>query len=177
MSLPFAARVADFVSSIDLGLAPLRVVQDALCIAGRWARSSYEDILLGQLEPPSAVRPGYERQVLSLGPDLHPQHWLRAFATAVFDRVSTCTFTGFNVGHNSNPGSCAWGREQYGAACHPRIAPVLQAVGQITALEGRIYNQINYRETKGTTYQAVSCDGGPLANTVHDGRWGRISET
>jgi hypothetical protein len=52
-----------------------------------------------------------------------------------------------------------------------------QTVGGVTALEGRIYNQINYRLTAGTTYQAVSCDGGPLSNTVHDGRWGRISET
>jgi hypothetical protein len=41
---------------------------------------------------------------------------------------------------------------------------------QATAIEGRIVNQINYRATGGTTFQGVHCDGGPLANTIHDPR-------
>jgi beta-glucosidase len=54
---------------------------------------------------------------------------------------------------------------------------LIARISQATALEGRIVNQINYRLTGGTTFQGVSCDGGPLANTAHDARWGRISET
>jgi hypothetical protein len=50
-------------------------------------------------------------------------------------------------------------------------------IGQATAEEGRIVNQLNYRTTSGRTWQTVLCDGGPLANTAHDPRWGRISET
>lgn len=50
-------------------------------------------------------------------------------------------------------------------------------LGEATAVEGRVVNQINYRLTGGTTWQGVLCDGGPLANTAHDPRWGRTSET
>ena len=50
-------------------------------------------------------------------------------------------------------------------------------IARATALEGRIVNQINYAATRGQTWQGVLCDGGPLANTAHDPRWGRTSET
>jgi beta-glucosidase-like glycosyl hydrolase len=50
-------------------------------------------------------------------------------------------------------------------------------IGAATALEGRITNQVNYRTSGGKTWQATLCDGGPLANTPHDPRWGRTSET
>jgi beta-glucosidase-like glycosyl hydrolase len=50
-------------------------------------------------------------------------------------------------------------------------------IGAATALEGRITNQMNYRTSGGTTWQGTLCDGGPLANTAHDPRWGRTSET
>lgn len=53
---------------------------------------------------------------------------------------------------------------------------LIAAVGAVTAVEGRVVNQINYRLTQGETFQAVSCPGGPLANTVHDQRWGRVAE-
>jgi len=49
---------------------------------------------------------------------------------------------------------------------------LISRISQATALEGRIVNQVNYRLTGGTTFQGVSCDGGPLANTGHDSRWG-----
>jgi beta-glucosidase-like glycosyl hydrolase len=54
---------------------------------------------------------------------------------------------------------------------------LVAAIGAATATEGRIVNQVNYRATGGTTWQGVLCDGGPLANTQHDPRWGRVSET
>jgi len=50
-------------------------------------------------------------------------------------------------------------------------------IGWATAEEGRILNQQNFRLTGGRTWQGVLCDGGPLANTAHDPRWGRTSET
>jgi beta-glucosidase-like glycosyl hydrolase len=54
---------------------------------------------------------------------------------------------------------------------------LVSRIGMATALEGRITNQINYRTSGGQTWQATLCDGGPLANTAHDPRWGRTSET
>lgn len=50
-------------------------------------------------------------------------------------------------------------------------------IGSATALEGRIISQVNYAATGGRVWQGVSCDGGPLANSAHDPRWGRASET
>lgn len=50
-------------------------------------------------------------------------------------------------------------------------------VAAATAMEGRIVNLINYNNSGGTSWQGVQCDGGPLANTQHDPRWGRVSET
>jgi beta-glucosidase len=46
-------------------------------------------------------------------------------------------------------------------------------IARATAVEARIINSLNYNASGGTTWQARSCDGGPLANTVHDPRWGR----
>jgi beta-glucosidase len=54
---------------------------------------------------------------------------------------------------------------------------LVQRISQATALEGRIVQQIHYRETQGQQLVGVQCDGGPLANTATDPRWGRISET
>ena len=45
-----------------------------------------------------------------------------------------------------------------------------------TAYEARALNQALYAATGGTLWAGTSCDGGPLANTVHDPRWGRVSE-
>ena len=53
---------------------------------------------------------------------------------------------------------------------------LVSRIGMATALEGRITNQINYRTSGGLTWQGTLCDGGPLANTAHDPRWGRQSE-
>ena len=47
---------------------------------------------------------------------------------------------------------------------------LVASIARATALEGRIVNQVNYDATSGTTFQGVSCDGGPLANTAHDPR-------
>jgi len=55
--------------------------------------------------------------------------------------------------------------------------PLYARIGAATQLEGRIINQMNYRASGGTSWQGVHCDGGPLANTQHDPRWGRVSET
>ena len=54
---------------------------------------------------------------------------------------------------------------------------LIARVGAATWLEGRIVNEVNYNASGGTSWQGVHCDGGPLANTAHDPRWGRISET
>lgn len=54
---------------------------------------------------------------------------------------------------------------------------LITRIGMATAEEGRALNQLNYRLTGGRTWQGVLCDGGPLANTPHDPRWGRTSET
>jgi len=125
----------------------------------------------GSLNPPLPYEPGYERQVLSLGPDLHPQHWLRAFATAVLDRASTCTFTGFNR-DTTLIQARVLERSQSGAACHPsRPCPRLSA--RLQPLRGDAdADQLPGDEGSGRT-AAVSCDGGPLSETpVRDGRLG-----
>ena len=53
---------------------------------------------------------------------------------------------------------------------------LVSRIGRATAEEGRIVNQLNGRLSGGRTWQGVLCDGGPLANTAHDPRWGRTSE-
>ena len=51
-------------------------------------------------------------------------------------------------------------------------------VSNATAAEARILSQMIYIRTNGQNAgAALSCDGGPLANSAHDPRWGRISET
>lgn len=45
-----------------------------------------------------------------------------------------------------------------------------------TATEARIISSLNYDATNGTQLQSLSCAGGPLANTIHDSRWGRVAE-
>lgn len=53
---------------------------------------------------------------------------------------------------------------------------LIAAIGNATSYEGRVVNDILYNQTAGTSWQGVQCDGGPLANTVRDPRWGRVSE-
>lgn len=56
--------------------------------------------------------------------------------------------------------------------------PLVQRVSNVTAIEARILSAQGYKKTGGTNSgEALSCDGGPLANSAHDPRWGRISET
>ena len=43
-------------------------------------------------------------------------------------------------------------------------------ISRATALEARILNVLNYNASGGTTWQGRSCDGGPLANSMHDPR-------
>ena len=45
-----------------------------------------------------------------------------------------------------------------------------------TLYEARAVGQAVYRFSGGEVWAGTSCDGGPLANSVHDPRWGRISE-
>ena len=55
---------------------------------------------------------------------------------------------------------------------------LVRRVSNATAIEARILSNKEYvasgYRAAGT---ALSCDGGPLANSAHDPRWGRISET
>lgn len=54
---------------------------------------------------------------------------------------------------------------------------LVRRVSNMTAREMRGVTQAVYQETNGTLVAALMCDGGPLANSAHDPRWGRISET
>ena len=53
---------------------------------------------------------------------------------------------------------------------------LVAAISNATAYEARALNQLIYESSAGTLWAGTSCDGGPLANTVHDPRWGRTSE-
>lgn len=50
-------------------------------------------------------------------------------------------------------------------------------VSNATAIEARILSDKTYAQRGESMGGALSCDGGPLANSAHDPRWGRISET
>eukprot|EP01052_Picozoa_sp_SAG31_P013662 SAG31_NODE_827_length_11749_cov_14.363090_6_plen_449_part_00 len=50
-------------------------------------------------------------------------------------------------------------------------------VSDMTWKEMRAVTQKYYKMLNGTHVIALGCDGGPLANSAHDPRWGRISET
>ena len=55
---------------------------------------------------------------------------------------------------------------------------LVRRVSNATAIEARILSEQAYVKTHGASAGGVlSCDGGPLANSAHDPRWGRISET
>ena len=55
---------------------------------------------------------------------------------------------------------------------------LVRRVSNATAIEARILSEQAYVKTHGASAGGVlSCDGGPLANTAHDPRWGRIAET
>lgn len=55
---------------------------------------------------------------------------------------------------------------------------LLKRVSNATAIEARILSYKSYKRTGGANGAThLSCDGGPLANSAHDPRWGRISET
>ena len=53
---------------------------------------------------------------------------------------------------------------------------LVSRIGAATALEARIINQLSYVESNGTKWSNVIAAGGPLANTQHDPRWGRVAE-
>lgn len=50
-------------------------------------------------------------------------------------------------------------------------------IANAVAYEARIINQMNFNLTNGQSVQALNAEGGPLANTVHDPRYGRAQET
>jgi beta-glucosidase-like glycosyl hydrolase len=61
-----------------------------------------------------------------------------------------------------------------GASWDPAL---IRRMSNVTAVEVRISSAISYQGS-GTDHGVdLSCDGGPLANSAHDPRWGRISET
>ena len=55
-------------------------------------------------------------------------------------------------------------------------ADLVTRLSRATLYEARTVGQIIYRASGGEVWAGTSCDGGPLANSVHDPRWGRISE-
>ena len=54
---------------------------------------------------------------------------------------------------------------------------LIRRVSNMTAVEMRAVTQQAYAESNGTMVLALNCDGGMLANSAHDPRWGRIAET
>ena len=56
-------------------------------------------------------------------------------------------------------------------------AELVEAMSNATADEMRAHSILSYAASGGQTIGSLSCDGGPLANSAHDPRWGRISET
>jgi len=54
---------------------------------------------------------------------------------------------------------------------------LMARVSQATWLEARIINELAYNESGGTVWANTIAAGGPLANTVHDPRYGRAAET
>jgi beta-glucosidase-like glycosyl hydrolase len=60
---------------------------------------------------------------------------------------------------------------------------VAQRIAKATADEARAVSEIHYHSasssssSNGTDIWGLICNGGPLANLVHDPHWGRISET
>ena len=50
-------------------------------------------------------------------------------------------------------------------------------ITEASAYEARAVSQANFRKSRGRSVQALNAEGGPLANTVHDARWGRAMET
>ena len=55
---------------------------------------------------------------------------------------------------------------------------LVRRISNATSIEARIISEQIYQRSNGESQgAALSCDGGPLANSAHDPRWGRISET
>lgn len=46
-------------------------------------------------------------------------------------------------------------------------------IASAVAYEARIVNQLNFAASNGNAVQSLMAEGGPLANSVHDPRWGR----
>ena len=61
-----------------------------------------------------------------------------------------------------------------GASWDPAL---IRRMSNVTAVEARISSAISYQSSGTDQGVDLSCDGGPLANSAHDPRWGRISET
>jgi hypothetical protein len=49
-------------------------------------------------------------------------------------------------------------------------------IATAVAYEARVVHQMNFRASGGRAVQALVAEGGPLANSVHDPRWGRAQE-
>jgi hypothetical protein len=49
-------------------------------------------------------------------------------------------------------------------------------IAAAVAYEARVVHQMNFRASGGRAVQALVAEGGPLANSVHDPRWGRAQE-
>ena len=54
---------------------------------------------------------------------------------------------------------------------------LVAAVSNLTRIELRAMTQLQYRLSNGTFVANSICSGGPLANSAHDPRWGRVAET
>jgi beta-glucosidase len=50
-------------------------------------------------------------------------------------------------------------------------------IASAVAFEARVVNQLNFASSSGRAVQALMAEGGALANSVHDPRWGRAQET
>ena len=66
-------------------------------------------------------------------------------------------------------------RDQPGATFDTEL---VEAMSNATADEMRANSVRTMQQSRGQgPINSLSCDGGPLANSAHDPRWGRISET
>ena len=61
-----------------------------------------------------------------------------------------------------------------GASWDPEL---IRRMSNVTAVEARISSAMSFQSSGTDQGVDLSCDGGPLANSAHDQRWGRISET
>eukprot|EP00911_Craspedida_sp_UC1_P001925 UC1_evm1s1481 len=53
---------------------------------------------------------------------------------------------------------------------------LIEAAANVTGAELRGVNELSYASSGGASYTGPVCDVGPMSNTVHDPRWGRIAQ-